>query len=475
VAKYLDKRLFDVEVISPRNHMLFTPLLASTAVGTLEFRSIAEPLKASVPEAAFTRARAVAVDPSKKMVEIESVDPLNSSGPVAVAQRGPFPSSSSSSLSPPRRTVSYDLLVIGVGARVNTFNIPGADKYTRFLKELADARAIRRSVIANVEACTYPGVSDQERARLLSVVIVGGGPTGVEFAAELHDLVEGDLARQYPHAARDLSITIVEGRSILGGFDASLREYVERRFARSSIRIRTGASVVQVEPDAVKLSDRTVLPFGLCVWNTGIAPNVKWGAAFATDKWGHVVVDERLRALVPEVATTATTTTTTTTGNAPQQSAAVSTPLSTPSQSTIPCVFALGDAASVRGKEYAATAQVAEQQGRWLAKSLNAAAKAAPAAADTPERKAQHVAAWTFPSSFEYKHRGSLAFIGRMSAAADFSKAVAPLRGLRVRGFVAWIIWRSAYLTKLGSWRNRLQVPADWLRTLIFGRDTSVF
>lgn len=81
-----------------------------------------------------------------------------------------------------------------------------------FLKELSDARNVRKQVIRNIEAATFPGLHPRERQRLLSTVIVGGGPTGVEFAAELHDLVTQDLLKQYPELAPDISITVVEGK-----------------------------------------------------------------------------------------------------------------------------------------------------------------------------------------------------------------------------------------------------------------------
>jgi NADH dehydrogenase FAD-containing subunit len=182
----------------------------------------------------------------------------------------------------------------------------------------------------------------------------------------------------------------------------------------------------------------------------------------------------------------------------------------------------MGDCASVSGEHYAATAQVAEQQGTYLARWLNEAAAAGagrsaappaaagigatagagggagfqaastaggPAAAAGSDSAAAGSTTTALPAAiapfsryqpkgpFEYHHGGSLAFIGGFSAVSDFTQgsAIAPLYGAKLKGWVSFAVWRSAYLTKQGSWRNRMQVPVDWTRTLLFGRDTTAF
>lgn len=329
-------------------------------------------------------------------------------------------------------------------------------------------------------------------------------PSLIRPSAELHDFVVEDLLRMYPHAAADVTITVIEGKQILGGFDASLREYTERKFRRDKIRLRTGANVTHLGPTTAQLSDGDKLDFGVCIWNTGIAPNVRWdGGMFRTDKWGHIVVNEYMKALKP--------------ADTSQQAGAVQHAKSPASENTpptaatddvftsdqpgtqVPCIWAVGDAAAVGTTAYAATAQVAEQQGTWLAHALNEAARVAPAgtraaagasaggAAPPPpprtpsgaalsiEDRVAAIAAYTPREPFRYQHRGSLAFIGTFAAVSDFTKAALPIHGARVKGIAAWLVWRSAYLTKLGSWRNRVQVPLDWTRTLLFGRDTTQF
>lgn len=427
--------------------------------------------------------------------------------------------------------VSYDFLVVGVGARSNDFGIEGVNRKNgvHFLKELADARAIRQTILRNVEAASFPGTPPEERRRLLSFVLCGGGPTCVEMAAELHDLVYEDLWRMYPEAVGELSITLIEGQDILGAFDSELRDYAKRRFARQRIRVKTGAFVTKVTDRHVVLSTGEEVEHGLVVWATGIAPRKLVGSldrrTWAKDGWGHVMTDEYMRALNP---------------GAEDDDAFV----------TLPGVFAIGDCCAVAGRRLAATAQVAEQQGTYVADLLNQAARkrgammvggkgggkgegmsvavgareeeedglgAVHGGAVDPltalemggqsvvlsdgsqsdqepndEGASDQVAPFEGQSPFSYKHAGSLAYLGSWGALADLHGAidpkVAPVQAANeaakavmggdkknIMGMAAWIVWRSAYLTKLGAWRNRAQVPADWLRTFLFGRDISQF
>lgn len=439
LAKHIDYNSFDVTIVSPRNHMVFTPLLASTAVGTLEFRSISLPAPSSFPRAQYIKAAATRVDLTSRTVQVRSAGGDDSVDPPAAVTA----------------SIPFDLLVVGVGAVNNTFGIPGVAEHMHFLKELPHARAIRRAIIRNVEAAAFPGLPHSEVRRLLSFVIVGGGPTGVEFAAELHDFIMEDLMRLYPRVAGEVHITIIEGKHILGAFDQSLREYTESKFRRDRITLRTGVNVARVEAGKLYLSDGDSLEYGMGVWNTGIGPVPlvrDLDAGIARDPWGHLLTDDCLRVRTAGAD----------------------------GGGIVPGVWAMGDCASVGTHRYAATAQVAEQQGTYLAKQLNSLATNFSSDAESNEQGTQSVMAAAASASlpqFQYKHGGSLAFIGTFSAISDFSSAtrVAPLHGARLRGIVAWLLWRSAYLTQLGAWRNRFQVPVDWLRTLLFGRDVTQF
>lgn len=159
-------------VVSPVNHFVFTPLLPSTAVGTLEFRCIQEPVRTilSSENGDYLQAKARSIDPINKKIYCESVHADNFE-------------------------LEYDKLVIAVGVKTNTFGIESISEGNGifFLKQLRHARAIRNNIIDNFEKAAVPTVSDAERSRLLSFVVVGGGPTSCEFVAELHGKTRDDL------------------------------------------------------------------------------------------------------------------------------------------------------------------------------------------------------------------------------------------------------------------------------------------
>ena len=186
LLKNINKKLYDVIVVSPRNHFLFTPLLNSTTVGTLEFRSIIEPIRNTKfrDDHHFQLAEAIHLKPDEKSVVCKGVS------------------------SDKEYTLSYDKIVIGVGAVSNTFGIPGVLEHAYFLKEIADARRIRNRIISNFEQSLYPYVSQEEKKSLLHFIIVGGGPTGVEFGAELYDFITHDVARLFPDEKNDVHVTL---------------------------------------------------------------------------------------------------------------------------------------------------------------------------------------------------------------------------------------------------------------------------
>jgi NADH:ubiquinone reductase (non-electrogenic) len=391
-ARELGPRYFDVTLVSPRNHFLFTPLLPSTTVGTLEFRSIIEPVRTGIRNVRYYQARARSVDAAARKVTCEAA------------------------LDGRRFDLAFDSLIIAVGAETNTFGIPGVREHAFFLKEAADARAIRNRILECFEKASEPGLSGPERAGLLRFVVVGGGPTGVEFAAEMHDLVTEDLRRVYSDLVPLVRITLLEAtKQILGGFDAVLGAYTMRHFQRQRIEVKTESPVVNVEAGKITLKDGTEIRNGLVVWATGNAPSeFTRGLPFAKDKGGRVRVDESLRVK-------------------DQQG-----------------LYALGDCAEVEGKGFPATAQVAEQEGKYLAEDFLRRARGRPS------------------QPFRYRHQGMLAYVGSNRALADLSK-------VKGRGFSTFLFWRSAYLTKLVGIRNRVLVLFDWVKTALFGRDISRF
>lgn len=392
LLKGIDTHRYDVVVVSPRNHFIFTPLLPSTTVGTIEFRSIIEPVRSARENITYYHAFAVRVDAEAKSVQCLSA------------------------LDNKEFSLPYDLLMIGVGAVSNTFGIPGVKEYGLFLKELSDARAIRQRIIENFERASVPNLPFEERKRLLHFVVVGGGPTGVEFAAELHDFLTEDLVDSYAAVVPDVSITLLEaGDALLNTFDAALSEYTLRNFQRQRISVRLQSQVAQVEAEEILLKDGARVPYGMLVWSTGnTQTEFVRSLPFPKDRASRLLTDEYFRVH----------------GHAD--------------------IYSLGDCATIDGNLLPATSQVAQQEGYYLARSLNNAARNKP----------------VLP--FVYHHRGMLAYIGSNRALADLPQ-------VKGRGFSTWIFWRSAYLTKLVSWKNKILVVFDWMKTAIFGRDASRF
>lgn len=175
--------------------------------------------------------------------------------------------------------VPYDYLVIAAGARTNTFGTPGVEygkNNVHFLKELSHARAIRQRVVECFERASYPGgeVTEERKRQLLSFVIVGGGPISVEYAGELHDFLTRDLSKWYPELMEYVQVHLIESsKHILGPFNPELQDYAEQLLVKRKFDLRTGVAVKEVRHNEVELSDGSVIPCGIVVWSTGVAPN----------------------------------------------------------------------------------------------------------------------------------------------------------------------------------------------------------
>lgn len=394
LLKNIDLRHYDPTIVSRRNHFLYTPLLPSTVVGTVEFRSVVESLRGFRPGVKFVQGNATSVDAENNKVRCCSLDGATS------------------------WDLDFDSLVIAVGASCETFGIPGVRENCCFLKELADARQIRSAVIDSLEAASLPGIMEDKMDQLLHFVGVGAGATGVRFAAELSDLLNNELRKHYPDIVDRIRITLIDaGKSVLSTYDQRLQEYTMRHFRRNNITIRTGCFVKEVRPNEIELETGEMLRAGVILWSTGFSPSAfVRHLPFPKTEHGRIETDDYLAV------------------------------------STCPHIYAAGDCANPRGKNYPQLAQVAEQQGTYLAKQLNKKALLSNA------------------SKFIWKDLGISSYIGHGCAVADL-----PNSRQGYAGFLAYQLWRSTMFTHLLSWRNKILVPLDKLKSIIFGRELSRF
>lgn len=194
----------------------------------------------------------------------------------------------------------YDKLCIAVGAYSQTFNTPGVKEHAFFLKSMDDARAIRKRIFDIFEEASQAYMSEEAKRRLLRFCVVGGGPTGVEWSAELHDLISSDIARAYPGLEKLCSITIYETSDrVLGSFDKNLSDYAMAKFRREGITIKPGHRVLALKPGIVETAEDGEVPFGMVVWSTGLAPNpfVESLQCQKHDKTKSILTDDYCRLL----------------------------------------------------------------------------------------------------------------------------------------------------------------------------------
>ncbi|KAL6341283.1 hypothetical protein AAG906_032401 [Vitis piasezkii] len=354
--KGLDTNIYDVVCVSPRNHMVFTPLLASTCVGTLEFRSVAEPIARIQPVISretgsyFFLANCNRVDPDNHVVHCQTL-----TNGANVPEPWDF-------------EISYDKLIIASGSMPLTFGIHGVEEHAFFLREVHHAQEIRRKLLLNLMLSDVPGISEAEKQRLLHCVVVGGGPTGVEFSGELSDFITRDVHQRYAHVKNYIHVTLIEANEILSSFDDRLRHYATRQLTKSGVRLVRGI-VKDVKVDKIILNNGTEVPYGLLVWSTGVGPSsfVK-SMEVPKSPGGRIGIDEWLR--VPSAQD----------------------------------IFAIGDCSGFlesTGKPVLpALAQVAERQGKYLAEQLNRIGKAGGGYAN----RARDM---EFGEPFVYKHLGA--------------------------------------------------------------------
>lgn len=491
---------YNVTVISPSNYFLFTPLLPSATVGTVEIRSIVEPIRKLINRvrAHYLEASAEHIDFSNKLIEVKDFD-----------QDG----------NERRFYVPYDKLVISVGAGQNTHGVEGIE-YCHYLKTVKDCIKIRSKIMDNFETAVLPTTTDEERKRMLSFVVCGGGPTGVEFAAELADMINEDLCDYFPKILRnEVSVHVIQSRDhILNTYDKTISEYAENKFQKDSIDVQINARVQKIEKDKVvysqKVDGKTVtkeVPYGLVLWSTGVAlapitEQICNNIEAQTNK--HAIeTDTHLRVLgLPLGDVYAIGDCSTVQNNSAahiydfieedQRSAAQQQrgqdvkitfeelnviakrlrkafPQTSDHLKKLDKLFEKYDVDKNGSLDLSelrellvsidkqltslpATAQRAHQQGNYLANKLNALARAQDALEANDIRDGDIDAA--VYKAFRYNSLGSLAYLGN-SAVGDL-----PGGWTFTGGLIAMYMWRSVYWSEQVSLRTRILLAVDWCK-----------
>lgn len=393
----------EITVIDRKNYFLFPPLLPSVSVGAIETRQVTYPFR-RIFEATNIR--------FKK----ETVEEIDVNGGKIISKVDVDADADGGTLRVRHDETAFDYLVLAPGSTTQTFNTPGAE-HAFFMRELGDAIALRNHIIDCFE--TAAREADRELTRkMLRFVVIGAGPTGVEVASEVRDLIDKVLLPRYPEVDASLVdvVLIDSGERVLNGWHAAVASSAEAQLAKLGVRVLHQARVSEIGTEWVRLKGGTQLDTRTACWCAGVAASpLLTKTGLPLDRAGRVAVAPDCR--VP--------------GH--------------------PNVFVLGDAATFPGKDgrpLPPLGQVAFQQGAQTGKNLVRLLRGQP----------------TLP--FRYFDFGQLVSVGHQFAAVR-------LLGVRLSGFVAWFVWRTLYLSKLVGFGNKLRVVLDWSLDLFVERSSS--
>jgi len=387
-ARTLARRAVDVTLLDRNNYHTFFPLLYQVAAAELVPTDIAHPIRSifrRAPNVSVRLAEMTGLDLDRRRVHTD------------------------------HGAIVYDTLVLALGSEAAFFGVDGAEEHAFPLRWMSDAIPLRHHVLARFEAALT--ASEADRTRLLTFAVVGGGPTGVEYAGALSELVHGPLLRDFPGiAAAEVRIVVLEGADrLLPGMPEKLGRFAAERLRRRRVDVRLSTRVEAVSARAVRLSGGATLDTETVVWTAGIQGEPRaagWG--LPVGRGGRVPVTELLQL------------------------------------EGRPEVYVIGDLAyreDVGGVPLPQVAQVAIQQGRSVGRNILRAMEGRPL------------------MPFRYRDPGMLAVIGR-------NAAVAHVFGRAFRGWPAWVLWLAIHVTWLIGYRNRALVLLNWAWNYVFYRRT---
>ena len=377
-TRALTRSSVDVVIIDRNNYHTFCALLYQVAAAELEPEEISYPVRSilrKMPNIRFIMDEVKAVDPTSKVVKTTN------------------------------HALPYDFLILATGSISWFYDVPGAAENTFELKTLDHAIALRNHMLCCLEqAAGEP--SPEWRRRLLTFIIVGGGPTGVEFAGALSELIRGPIAKDYPMLnIDDISVILLQAAdSLLIDLPKRLGNYALERLCKMGVDVRLNAVAVQVTNEGVRLEDGSFVPAETVLWTAGVR-----GDPLAEASKLPIAGDGRVRVLPT---------------------------LQVPGHTE---VYAIGDLAYFEkdGHPLPFVAPVAIQQGAAAGRNIH------------------RQVVGQDPLPFRYRYKGSMATIGRMAAVVHIGRR-------EFTGFAAWILWLVVHIFNLIGFRNRLFVMVNW-------------
>ncbi len=362
---------YSVTLIDRNPYQLFSPLLYQVATASLPEDDIAFPVRTAYREVQFVRGEVTNVDATAKKLTLAN-----------------------------GKIISYDDLILAVGSEGTTFGIPGVAEHAFQMKSVSDAREIRRSLLRTYES-VEDGLLPLEN---LNVVIVGGGPTGVELAGAVRELQQ-EIQREFEHIAPKASVTLLEaGPRLLPSFHPRSSKYTLKTLTKMGVQVEVDAAVVEATSRSLRLKDGREIIAGTRIWAAGVVAPPHWKFLGETDRGNRIKVNSNLQ--------------------------------------LNDAIWVVGDAASYpdkNGRPLPMIAPVAIQQGKHVARQIRRRESSKPL------------------EVFKYRDKGQMATIGRR-------KAVVEMRSwLRFQGSLAWLTWLALHLAYLSGGRNRTSIFADWV------------
>lgn len=383
-AKTLADGPVNVTLIDRHNYHTFFPLLYQVGAAELEPEDIAQPLR----KIFWNRSNVQLV-----LGEVQGID------------------LSARLVRTPGHEIHYDFLVVALGSKPNFYGIPGADEYALTLKSLEQGVVVRNQILTSFERAACEADAGLRRT-LLTFTIVGGGPTGVEFAGALVELIRGSLGRDFPDLAfNQVRVLLLEASDhLLDGMPGELSDYAKTRLGKMGVDVRLNSELVRINPHEVLLKDGTSIPSGTVIWTAGVRGNIP------DDRWGLPANHHDQVEVLPT--------------------------LQVPGH---PEVYIAGDLAGIKqdGHPLPMVAQVGIQSGTAAGRNILRQLEGQP------------------PLPFRYHDKGTLDVIGRNAAVAD-------IWGRSFWGFPAWLLWVGVHIYNLIGFRNRLLVLINWAWDYLF-------